>query len=498
MLSRATVRSSSASKLWWAVLLVTSASCDCGRGRLVAANGGAVRVTLVGADAEAVSLKLELRSEDDVTERTVPITSLPLETVIEQLAPGTFRLTASSWARGPAQLQAVEVPDVEVFTGGQTDVTVDLSTRRVWPSERCDGVDNDGDGQVDESLDLPVCVACEAGVEAALPDDARCGGIACEGLDTWTVQGDASPAGAATCVKREHAALTTNRCVGPGACAQPNGPACGEGVERLVARKDVCQVMRGCEEGRPSIDWSPDGTPCGLARECRGGRCLPLGADAGAPDAGTPGDPSGCADGTREGFISLGSYPDIAGCSGGWSVPGVTALLGPACGRRSGNTSSNADGTGCAAADLCAAGWHICRGKDEVALKANGSCADAVPAGAPNNSLFFAVVQASQSNTTCDVSGDNDVFGCGNLGTQLSPQKNCGVLTRALASTQAGRCGFNEAEPGLGPWQCLGGAQGDLHEGGIVTKQGCPNTSCSYDGRAVGNADKGGVLCCRD
>lgn len=179
-------------------------------------------------------------------------------------------------------------------------------------------------------------------------------------------------------------------------------------------------------------------------------------------------------------------------------MPGVTNAMTPACGRVSGNGSGNRDGAGCSAADLCSAGWHVCRGKDEVALKANGSCADAVPPGASNNSLFFAVAQASVSNTTCDTMGDNDVFGCGNLGTQLSPAKNCGVLTRALASTRAGTCGFNEAEPNLGPWQCLGGAQGDLHEGAIVTKQGCPNTGCSYDGNPVGNADKGGVLCCRD
>jgi hypothetical protein len=31
-----------------------------------------------------------------------------------------------------------------------------------------------------------------------------------------------------------------------------------------------------------------------------------------------------------------------------------------------------------------------------------------------------------------------------------------------------------------------------------VTKKGCPNHSCSYDGAPVGSSDKGGVLCCRD
>jgi hypothetical protein len=31
-----------------------------------------------------------------------------------------------------------------------------------------------------------------------------------------------------------------------------------------------------------------------------------------------------------------------------------------------------------------------------------------------------------------------------------------------------------------------------------VTKMRCPSGSCTWNGNAVGNADKGGVLCCRD
>lgn len=490
---------SSASPLLLAlgVLAVTS-GCDCGRGRLVATTGGAVRVTLVGADADAVVLRLELKGPDEAVERQADIGALPLVTLVEELAPGSYRLRATALDAQQRALASTDMPGLRVFLGGVTEVTIDLAHAIVTPAEQCNGLDDDGDELVDEGLDLPVCVACANGVESALPDDERCGTISCAGLDTFEVRGDASPAGQASCVKLQHAPLTDGRCVGPGACAQTNGPSCDDVSEALVARKDVCQAMQGCEAGLPSVEWSPDGTPCGASRECRGRVCVPVVVDAGVPDAGAPGNPSGCADGTREGFTSIPGYPDIAGCAGGWSVPGVTALVAPACGRQSGNTSANRDGAGCASVDLCAAGWHLCRGKDEVAQKAHGSCADAVPAGAANNSLFFAVAQASVSNTTCDTSGDNDVFGCGNLGIQLAAQKNCGVLTRALASTQAGTCGFNEAEPHLGPWQCLGGVQGDLHEGAIVTKQGCPNGSCTYDGQPVGNADKGGVLCCRD
>ena len=39
--------------------------------------------------------------------------------------------------------------------------------------------------------------------------------------------------------------------------------------------------------------------------------------------AGSAKAQSGCSDGTREGFLPAGSFPDIAGCSGGWSVPGI-------------------------------------------------------------------------------------------------------------------------------------------------------------------------------
>jgi hypothetical protein len=228
-----------------------------------------------------------------------------------------------------------------------------------------------------------------------------------------------------------------------------------------------------------------------------GGARLPL------PDGG-----AGCADGTREGFLSLTTYPFIAACSGGWSVPGITAAgstqapVVPTCARDAGNDSSNADGAGCSAADLCAAGWHICQGFEEVAADSDAGCADAVPSsfGANNGSnyVLFGIAQHSHGSGVClDTPGDdNDVFGCGAFGEMLSASNQCAPLTQTLASTVAGSCGYAQASPPNGPWQCLG--SNSLNEGDFVTKDGCPGNSCNEGGFTYGSSDKGGVLCCRD
>ncbi len=209
----------------------------------------------------------------------------------------------------------------------------------------------------------------------------------------------------------------------------------------------------------------------------------------------------GCADGAREGFVDQNAFTHIAGCSGAWDQPGVTPdTVAPTCGRQGGDDGAKADGTGCSSADLCAEGWHVCSTWHEVAAKSPSGCAGATPPDAKPKSLFFALRQPSANGSVCGEWGDgyNDVFGCGNLGNGLPADKSCGPLDRVLASTQPNSCGFNEAEPNLGPWQCLGDASSHLNEGKVVTKKGCPNQGCSYDGVPLGNSDKGGVLCCRD
>lgn len=207
----------------------------------------------------------------------------------------------------------------------------------------------------------------------------------------------------------------------------------------------------------------------------------------------------GCADGTREGFVDMAAYPQIAACAGAWDHPGITPdSVVATCANQGGNSGPKASGIGCAAPDLCAVGWHICKGWQEVAQKSPSGCADATPADAKPKSLFFAIRQPSADGSVCGSWGDgfNDVFGCGNLGSTLGPDKKCGPLDRVLASTKPNACGFNEAEPSLGPWECIGPGKSDLQEGANVTKKACQGASCQYDGAPIEAWQKGGVVCC--
>src|SRR5262245_57355288 len=108
-----------------------------------------------------------------------------------------------------------------------------------------------------------------------------------------------------------------------------------------------------------------------------------IGPDAGngEPDAHEGGTVSvmGCADGTREGYLSLQDDPRIAACAGAWSVAGLLADVThtPLCDRQAGNTGGAlTDGSGCTVADLCAEGWHVCETAQEV-MDLGSDCTDA-------------------------------------------------------------------------------------------------------------------------
>jgi hypothetical protein len=469
--------------LWSCFLVAAPACAGDSLGRLKGAL--TVRVSNVEAGVSSIDVELE-RLGVTTPNSTVQLAEHPVTRVdIKDLAPAQYQARVVAEDAQMTPTAAVFVSDILILDSKTTEIDVDLGQGGpiMPPAMECDPQD---------SMSLSLCTICVNGFIQTASDDARCGAISCSGLDTYAVRGDNTATGRARCVKVSHPDITANRCADRGRCIAPNGPSC-QAVESTIATAAICQTVAGCESGSPSTPTVPDGTPCGGTMVCESGLCV---------EPMSPPSP-GCADGTREGFLSQTDYPKIAGCAGAWSVAGVTVNnAAPTCGRSAGNTGTNGEGIGCSAVDLCASGWHVCQGKEEVASKAPNGCADAVPPGTPDKMLFFAVYQHSTMNTVCDdptSMGDNDVFGCGNLGVQLTSDKNCGPLDRALASTAPGTCGFNEAMPPLGPWQCPSTvARSDLHEGAVVTKDGCPNASCSYNGAPIGNSDKGGVLCCHD
>jgi hypothetical protein len=216
---------------------------------------------------------------------------------------------------------------------------------------------------------------------------------------------------------------------------------------------------------------------------------------------------SGCADGTREAFTA---YPGatIAGCSGGWTVPGIMLdnpghapscpsivtrdTVTPACGRNAGNSGANPNGVGCNVADLCAPGWHVCQTALEVARNSpTGDCSSALT-GSDSTPLFFATRQSSDGCLVCATGNStgpqcnsatcqagcqqtqylsNDLFGCGNVGSSVGP--SCGGLDRSS----------NDGCSALGgSWSCTDDGSG--HCEAYVVKHADSAT--------------GGVLCCQD
>jgi hypothetical protein len=221
---------------------------------------------------------------------------------------------------------------------------------------------------------------------------------------------------------------------------------------------------------------------------------------------------TGCADGEREGFLDVGTYPDIAGCGGGWTIPGISLFApaaapacpglapedtrNPACDNAAGDDGANPEGTGCNVADLCAPGWHVCLDAPEV-MTASGEagCADATQDADPP--LLFLTRQSSTGCGVC-ATGDrtdadctsltcasgclqteavsNDVFGCGNYGA--APSGVCAPLDRFSNN----HCGAIAAQG----WSCNDASAAD--DAG----------TCETFTLVHANPATGGVLCCRD
>lgn len=259
------------------------------------------------------------------------------------------------------------------------------------------------------------------------------------------------------------AARVAARVSGPAAlCVALAAPAC---VVQEPGTGDLAAVPApAADAATPRSDARPGNQP-------------PWPEDALDPPPMLLGPPAevGCADGSREGFldVSAGGWPSIAGCAGGFSEPGLLppAVETPRCDRMSGNTSSNPTGQGCSARDLCALGWHVCRGPSEVAARSVSACESSVP---PGTLVLFAVAAGAEPAGHCtpNPSASNDVHGCGNYGQPES--ELCFPLDRRL--------GVADCRASGGIWRCGEGAN-HLEEARLASKS---------------SPLLGGVLCCRD
>ena len=230
---------------------------------------------------------------------------------------------------------------------------------------------------------------------------------------------------------------------------------CGCGASDDDLDEDTFAACEDCDDSNPNIYPGAPEFCDGVDLDCSGS----------ADDA--PPCTSGCSDGSREGFLSEATHPDIAACSGAWQTAGVTEERAPTCERGAGNDGSRPNGSGCNVSDLCAAGWHVCRSPAEVAAASPDGC-DSTLEGAATGQ-FFVQRTSSQSNRDCEPPGLNDLFGCGDLG--IAPRPSCNPLTSVANDLCA-------ALPA--PWDC---GSNDFREAAQVTKAG---------------NEAGGVLCCRD
>jgi hypothetical protein len=216
------------------------------------------------------------------------------------------------------------------------------------------------------------------------------------------------------------------------------GVVAGARLTALVSR--ACDVgHQRC--GSSCVAVASDPNHCGACGvTCSNGPCV-LGQCMGNDDAGTA---SGCADGTREGFLDETAWPDLAACAGTW--PGEL-------------TANGADA-------ICANGFHVCAPSD-TELRRVGFLDAVAFAGC------FAYRASNDGFDGCEpleCSGNaarDDMAGLG---------RSCRLMS-----------GVQERGDG-GPTSCLG-------DGTRIDARCC---AASLDGVGCRQTSQTGVVCCRD
>ncbi len=352
-----------------------------------------------------------------------------------------------------------------------------------------------GDGKT--CTDVNECLTANGGCSANGTCTNSVGSFSCACKTGFTGDGK-------TCTDINECLTANGGCAATATCTNTSGSfscACNAGytgdgktcsdINECLTNNGGCSANATCTNSAGSFScacktgYTGDGKTCTDVNECltNNGGCS-VDADCtntagsftcackkGLTGNGLTCSPDGCADGTREGFVAASTFPNIAGCSGGWSVAGLLPSTAAKCALGGGNSGSNPNGTGCSAADLCQTGWHICATATQVKnASPTGTCTGVTATGAA--SLFFATLQSGPGSGTCDAASTNDIFGCGNLGAAPDPG-TCAPLN-AFGSNV---CGALSA-----PWSCPS-SNGGFDEAATVVKPG---------------PLAGGVLCCRN
>jgi hypothetical protein len=353
---------------------------------------------------------------------------------------------------------------------------------------------------------------CEGTCTLTTLDNANCGGCGhpctvsgstctngicgCHAPQSTSCGGDA---GIATeCVDLTSDSRNCGKC---GTECPSTAPFCSNGscVATCNTASDQTQCGTQCVTlGNDRNNCGTCGKTCTTSELCSGGVCTPVSGISTA----------GCADGTREVFVSRTTFPAIAACAGGWDgnggmanytgvFPAPLRTANPNC-QKNGNSGPNPKGTGCSAIDLCASGWHICAGGEVIARVQGafdgGSHSDACAADTWPAHSFFAAAIGSTGYYECaepygtltgpsctNASGQpacranpgltNDIFGCGAEGTPVS---TCGDVDKSGDNL----CGSLD-----NGWYC--GTDGYRESVNAV-----------HNPSPTGAASGGGVLCC--
>jgi hypothetical protein len=205
-------------------------------------------------------------------------------------------------------------------------------------------------------------------------------------------------------------------------------------------------------------------------------------------------DTAGCSDGSREGFDSIFDFPFIAGCDGAWDQPGIFDMA-VSCDRQAGNDGANPLGEGCTVSDLCAVGWHVCYGKDDVLARNPDGC-EGVMTGA-TSPVFFTTQMSSTGAFLCDTSAAaaNDLFGCGDLGCDYSGNPDAVTLCYPLTMSSHDLCKGLRNDGGCGDWCNHLGFYPELENSWYC---GTDTTTEALNVVKTGFGSQGGVLCCAD